>query len=254
MSTEHDVVWTPQKVADFWGFCARRPELRAQYFAIQVGDAFARCVSRRVTWRTVRTVLDYGCGSGALIQAFLARDRRGDRRRIFGLDASSENVAHTCKTMAGKTGFGGAFLPGDIPKALRHEAFDLVTLTEVVEHLTDAELGNVLSDVHGLLRPGGFLVVSTPNDENLLASSVRCPDCACVFHRWQHVRTWTRDTLSATLSAEGFAPFRVDAVCWPGPRVSALLGRAALPLFSCLTRIGLIRGPSLVCVSRKKGR
>ena len=43
--------------------------------------------------------------------------------------------------------------------------FDLVTLTEVIEHLEDYR-GN-LKDIFRVLKPGGILVISTPNILNI---------------------------------------------------------------------------------------
>ena len=42
-----------------------------------------------------------------------------------------------------------------------HGTFDLVILSEVVEHLTNSD--RALVEIHRLLRPGGGLVVTTPN-------------------------------------------------------------------------------------------
>jgi hypothetical protein len=55
-----------------------------------------------------------------------------------------------------------------------------------------------------LLAPGGVIVFTTPNDEDLGASRLYCPECDHVFHRWQHIRSWSAQSLSAFLTAQGF--------------------------------------------------
>ncbi len=64
--------------------------------------------------------------------------------------------------------------------------------------------------MRGLLAPGGWLVCTTPNDENLEAAMVFCPASGKIFHPMQHVRSWTAGSLAARMAAEGFA----DVAAW----------------------------------------
>jgi hypothetical protein len=79
-----------------------------------------------------------------------------------------------------------------------------------------------LGEVHRLLRVGGHLIITTPNDENLAASAILCPNCLCEFHRGQHVRTWSAQSLSAVVAAHGFTPIHcaptyfADVAGWRG--------------------------------------
>jgi len=43
------------------------------------------------------------------------------------------------------------------------ETFDLVMLMEVIEHLSTEQGADMLKRIHELVRPGGLLIVSTPN-------------------------------------------------------------------------------------------
>jgi 2-polyprenyl-3-methyl-5-hydroxy-6-metoxy-1,4-benzoquinol methylase len=45
------------------------------------------------------------------------------------------------------------------------DRFDVVVLSEVVEHLTDPR--TLLNEVHRILRPGGLLWATTPNGSGL---------------------------------------------------------------------------------------
>jgi 2-polyprenyl-3-methyl-5-hydroxy-6-metoxy-1,4-benzoquinol methylase len=66
--------------------------------------------------------------------------------------------------------------------------FDVVIMAEVIEHVPDRLLGQTLDQVNGLLRDGGIVIVTTPNEENIGQAQVLCPMCRQVFHPWQHVR------------------------------------------------------------------
>jgi hypothetical protein len=41
-----------------------------------------------------------------------------------------------------------------------------------------------------------------------------CPDCGCIYHKWQHVRTWTADSLRDRMEEAGLHTRVVKAVAW----------------------------------------
>ena len=49
-----------------------------------------------------------------------------------------------------------------------------------------------------------MVLITTPNNENLDNETVYCPCCENSFHRWQHVRSWSSDSLSLYLIKHGF--------------------------------------------------
>lgn len=88
---------------------------------------------------------------------------------------------------------------------------------EVVEHLDNAQLSGMLSEIKRLFKPGGYVVVTTPNDEDLGAEKLICPECG--FHRWQHVRSWNSQRLRACFEEHGFQTFHLAETHFR-PRVS----------------------------------
>lgn len=54
------------------------------------------------------------------------------------------------------------------------------------------------------LRAGGILAVTAPNNEDLSQGLALCPSCAALFHQWQHVTSYTPESLEALLRAAGF--------------------------------------------------
>lgn len=101
-----------------------------------------------------RTHLDIGAGRGGLIQRVRSK-----------LQVTSSACDYTAALME---------LPGqsvDVAN-LNHEplpyddaSFDVVTATEVIEHLEDFR--RIVREIHRVLRPGGVCVLSTPNILNL---------------------------------------------------------------------------------------
>ena len=86
----------------------------------------------------------------------------------------------------------------------KNEQFDLIISVEVVEHLYDDVLAGMLADVYARLKPGGAAIFTTPNQEDLSRNMVMSPETGRLFHRWQHVRSWTPDGLAEMVSRAGF--------------------------------------------------
>lgn len=195
--------WTPEEVSRFWDFVSKvQPD---SYFAKQVGPQLVHHFAHLI--QGASRIVDFGCGAGFFLEALAAAGATG--REIHGFDVSEASLEATRTRMAGVTGFAGAF---GIAKAPAHaRSFDLGFCLEVVEHLQDAELDAALASMHAMLKPGGRLVVTTPNEEDLSKSWILLPQTGEVIHRWQHVRTWSQATLATKLRSSGFTPEHVYA-------------------------------------------
>jgi len=187
-----ELEWTRDLVAKFWDYESRFPE---RYFTYSEGDEILRQFRPYLT--QCDTILDYGCGAGHLLDKLLIRGYRA-----AGLDFSRESVAAVAHRFSGRDNFLGAFQPGDLHHAGRQ--FDAILLLEVIEHLNDDDLETVLSDVRRILKSGGVIIFTTPNDEQLENAHILCPSCEKVFHRWQHVRSWSETRLRQYLEERGF--------------------------------------------------
>ncbi|OLR91645.1 class I SAM-dependent methyltransferase [Actinokineospora bangkokensis] len=97
-------------------------------------------------------VLEAGCGEGYGAD-LLARTAD----RVVGLDYDATTAAHVAKAYPGVRTVRGnlAALP------VRTGAVDVVANLQVIEHLWDQE--GFLLECHRVLRPGGVLLVTTPN-------------------------------------------------------------------------------------------
>lgn len=194
---KHEVAWTPERIRHFWDFLSTNPAIEDLYFAKLHGRSITRHVRRKIP---IGTVLDLGCGRGDLIEHLLPY---GD---VYGSDQSPEAVAVVTRRFGSRPRFKGAYVG---TKALPQ--VDTVFVLETVEHLNDEALAELLSDAHRLLKPGGHLVLTTPNEEDLGRYSSMCPECGCVFHQMQHVRSWSARTLTEHVARFGFRAMSAEA-------------------------------------------
>lgn len=82
--------------------------------------------------------------------------------------------------------------------------FDVVVMCEVLEHLGDEILSKALLEVGRVLKPGGFLVASTPYREDLGQNIVVCPYCGKVFHKVGHVQSFDKARMRDILIMHGY--------------------------------------------------
>lgn len=134
-------------------------------------------------------VLDIGCGFGQSLGYHQAR----------GCEAHGVETDRNALRIAEAHGLNiriGAFSASDYPEAY----FDYVTMDQVVEHLIDPV--TVLKGIYRILKPGGTLVLSTPNAGGWGARVFR--------RRWinwhapYHLHYFTSRSLKAAVHAAGF--------------------------------------------------
>jgi SAM-dependent methyltransferase len=233
MTEPKELYWTPDLVERYWAFLARRPDI---YFSYHRGAAIAAFARRHIAQGA--SVIDYGCGPGFLLPKLIKRGYR-----VAGADiVRSPDLPE----LDNNPNFIGLFSIADLMRSGRR--FDAVFLIELVEHLYDDALAITLDDARTLLSRDGVLLVTTPNDERLEDNMIYYPPDDVVFHRWQHVRSWNRNTLSDALEGAGFKIATITETNFLGPRAM----RGIMTRFVGGLVAGLRRPESLVAIARKR--
>jgi SAM-dependent methyltransferase len=191
------LTWTPAHVERFWNWWGTHAQASEQYFSRLYGDSILDDIARHVSLRAV--VMDFGAGPGYLTEKLLGRGAR-----VFSVEFSPASAAALEQRLSGREGFLGARAASLDKIPCDDASADIAVLVEVVEHLDDAILGPALREVTRVLRPGGHLVITTPNEENLSNAEILCPDCGCVYHRVQHVRAWSTESLKRAVEPYGY--------------------------------------------------
>jgi 2-polyprenyl-3-methyl-5-hydroxy-6-metoxy-1,4-benzoquinol methylase len=229
--------WTPELVRKFW-------EYEAQFSHYYCSDLIGDLIVQKL-WNFLKNknvILDYGCGPGFLIDRLLKAGLN-----TAGTDVSRATVELVFSKFRSNPKFLGCYLPEELLG--QDKKYDAILLVEVVEHLGDDVLREVLNNVKSLLAKNGIVVITTPNDERLDDSHVFCPNCEKVFHRWQHVRSWNTVALPNYLGQHGFATVSCFAF-----DVASLKKNQLLFYKNVLKRIlRVYKDPKLACVARLAG-
>ena len=97
--------------------------------------------------------LDYACGPGTLIGKYT-------RANSLGVDIAKLQIDYAVQ----KYGKYGTFLTTkEFELSKYSNYFDIVTVLGLVEFLSTSEISELLSKINKVLKPGGKLIVTTPN-------------------------------------------------------------------------------------------
>jgi O-antigen chain-terminating methyltransferase len=167
-------------------------ELKDRY--IPYADRFARG-SR---------VLDVGCGRGEFLELLAERDIDG-----CGIDSDADMVETVRKKGL------QAVVADALPYLRDHEGeFDGVFASHLIEHLPAEQVRDLVHGAAGALRPGGRLLLVTPNPHNL---QMHLRD---FWIDLQHVRFYSQDGVRWLLHEAGLRDIEVgeNPRYWAGPR------------------------------------
>jgi len=234
----HRASWTAAESRRFWDHFAARPRAEESYFSRRVGGAVLDYACSCGVDPVAR-MLDFGCGPGHLLERM---ERRG--WRWIGIDFSEVSVRQARERMGRAAAEDRIVLADVLPTRLAAGSCDALFLLETVEHLADGALTEILGEAHRLLAPAGRLVLTTPNREELTRSEALCPECGCLFHTMQHVRSWSAESLRDVVERAGFDVERCQAVAWMG---RLWMTRLATLAYRCARR----EPPNLVLVATR---
>lgn len=159
-------------------------ELEGSYWWYVGRRAIIRTMLASSVRQRVQHAADIGCGTGmnlGLLGEF--------SDHVVGVDSSAQALAY-CRMR----GYADVVLvPPGAPLPFSSGTIELATMLDVLEHVDDEAA--ILRDVHRVLVPGGYLVVSVPAYKFLWSEH----DIAL-----HHQRRYTRSGVSRLLAESGF--------------------------------------------------
>jgi len=204
-NTMHEIKWTNQKIARLWNYYSKNLDQKS-YFSFHSGKYILDYIKSQIRLKEMKSILDFGCGPGYLLNNLI----KFSRKKVYGLDFSKESIEQVDTKFKANKNFGGAVNVERLPSSFGDSSMDLVISVEVIEHLADTELFATLKEIYRVLKPKGYIVITTPNSENIQKDKTICPDCGCIFNRWQHIRSWDKFTLKEMAEKFGFSTMHVS--------------------------------------------
>lgn len=145
---------------------------------------------RRHKRATTESILDLGLGTGDLL---LALHDLFPRAALSGIDASQKMIGAAMAKFEGSRKDAISIFHGDVHHMGRHagaNSVDLLTMHFLMNYIDPQK---VLSEAHGVLKPGGLFSITTGTEESFAA--LRVP----ASHIWSEeiIRAETRTTENA---------------------------------------------------------
>ena len=167
-----------------------------------------------------RRHLDLGCGPGTLIGLL------DDRFISTGIDSSTTEIEYARREYESESKRFLAISARALPDDCRD--YDVATAVEVVEHLAPAEVDDVLRATIERLRPGGKLIVTTPNLRSAWPLvEILVNRFGEVSYASQHIDRFTPGLLRQLLQDLGLKDVRVDPYLALAPFAAPLGWRLA---------------------------
>lgn len=217
-----------EECEDLWGYAKRLRFVR---------EAVREAFPQRAT-HSIR-VLDVGCGNGSQLALPLVKR---DGFNLTGIDTDRRSIEHAVQLSIEQA--NARFLCGRVEDLSHEKPFDVVILSEVLEHLERPV--ELLGESARLMDANGILIVTVPNGYgefeidswvfrklrlqrlvDVLARNKREVLGATDNHESGHIQFFTRSTLMRLFDECGLIPFREDAASFlAGPIAGHLLARS----------------------------
>lgn len=127
----------------------------------------------------VNTIIDVGCGDGRLTRLL-----RQVGFEVMAVDQSATALSHVDSP---KQQCSADALP------FEDQSYDLVICSEVLEHLPQPLLSNVIAELERVARL--YVIITVPRGEDLDYFRVSCPNCEERFHPYGHLHAFTEEDL-----------------------------------------------------------
>jgi len=242
------VQWTDEKVKKFWDYESQFPE---KYFTFTFSERIVSEVKEHIV--DAKSVLDYGTGIGLLMNELLDQGFE-----VTGMDFSHESIAKVTAKHKGKSNFKGVLHIDEVLSVKKK--YDVIFCIEMIEHINDHYLDITFNNFKHLLSDNGKIIITTPNDEMLADNMIYCPECESVFHRWQHVKSWTTSSLEQTVFDHGLKKIDIFTTFFGAPivetksmtaQIAKLIRKFVLNRPAAAKHVSHTKPPHLVAIIRK---
>lgn len=148
-----------------------------------VWDAYSKNINEIARAREVvscipdeaKTVLDIGCGNGIVTNMI-------NKEFVLGMDFAIIPLKNVKKSAICAS-------INSIP--LKENKFNLIIMTEVLEHLSDQIYIKAIHEINRLKAK--YLLITVPFKENLDADQCKCVSCGFIFNASHHYRRFSEE-------------------------------------------------------------
>jgi len=168
-------------------------------------------------------VLDAGCGSGTISQ-FLSL-YAGE---VIGIDSNPSAIGYASHAYKRPN---LTFRLGQFEDLIADKPLDRIYCIEVLEHLYESQAADVLSLFHRLTKPGGQLLLTTPNYHSawpVIEWLLDRLSLVATLDEAQHVTHFTKRKLSVMCESAGWQVRRLGTFNGLAPFLAPISRRAAL--------------------------
>lgn len=190
--------WSKEDIAAFWDWQSKNASRQQQYFTATMAPGIVRFLKKKGVLEG--NVLDYGCGTGNLLEQMLNQSDAN----FYGLDFSAESIEETSKITSNKSSLKQLVLIDNLPAPFKDEQFNFVTVIETIEHLQNEVLHETMEELFRILKHNGKIFITTPYNENLDENLNFCPFCKSEFHHMQHLQSFNIESLTRLGTKHGF--------------------------------------------------
>jgi 2-polyprenyl-3-methyl-5-hydroxy-6-metoxy-1,4-benzoquinol methylase len=192
--------WTEEHIARIWDWYSFNPYIKNLYFTFQEGRAIVKFLT--ATDKLHGNILDFGCGVGDLLALLLERGLS-----CHGAEHSEKSVEYVNQRFKDHPHWQECSLILNFKTDFPDSYFDLITLIETIEHIPDNRMHSLFFELKRLLKPEGTIIITTPYNENLEKELIYCPFCETIFHRWQHLKSFSEESMTKLISDQGLQSF-----------------------------------------------
>lgn len=199
MGRVKDIVWDSKNVAFFWSTYVNDSKNIGAWMSEGSGRAISSQMKRilpRAFFFTPKVLCDWGCGTGNFAAGLVTSGHK-----VYGVDQP--------EVITEIENYPSNFMPLTDSKLIPNQEIDLLYALEVIEHIIESQIPKTFLEWRRILNPGGYLLITTPNSENLESNSIVCPNCETKFHSVQHVRSISPGSITKMLLDYGFQVERI---------------------------------------------